>query len=216
MRKLLQVVAASVALAVVSTARAQALHHGYIWIEGPEEPLAPDSAYTLEVWGRWESPLFEQYSSAMAWFGMDILNARGSESVAEVSAVRFAFWASQFGQFDAIDGTHILGVESGQLNNVDSTPDGSPDRSNPIMLFRFDFTTEDGPIEIVEFRPANPGPYGGLAFYPYLGDSWAIAAPNDADTELHLTGWTSAVPSPGAVVGLVTLIGAGKRRRQWR
>lgn len=201
---------AGVLVACAQAASAQAVHHGYIWIEGPAEVLEAETTYTLEVWGRWESALFVEWTSAMAWFGIDVINTRGRSDVAVVSNVRFGLWALAYGSFDFIDGTNIIGVESGQLPGPDGTPDGSPDLSNPILLFQFDFTTEDGQMGVVEFAPANPGIMGGLAFYPYR-DGFTIVAPDDAGTELHLSGWTS-VPSPGAIVAMG--IGAMVSRRK--
>ncbi len=196
---------------IVAGAHAQAIHHGYIWIEGPESVLQANTTYTLEVWGRWESPLFVEHTSAMAWFAIDVLNTRGMSSVAAVSPPRFALWSLAYGEFDSIDGTNILGVQSGQLPGPDGTPDGNPDLNNPLLLFQFDITTAGGPIGVVEFAPANPGAMGGLAFYPYR-DGFAIAAPNDAETELHLTGWTS-VPSPGAIVAMSLGATVARRKR---
>jgi len=197
----------------ISLAGAQATHNGYIWIEGPEEVLQPNTTYALEVWGRWESPLFVEGYSAMAGFGIDIINAAGQSSVGSVDQVRFPSWSELFGQFSGVSGTDILGVSGGQLPRNPINPvEPNPNTDNPIMLFMFEMTTSNAVLAPIQFLPSNPSIHGGLSFYPSIDDFFSIVAPNDHDTALHLTGWTS-VPAPFSVVPMIGVLGMIRRRR---
>ena len=80
-----------------SSARAQDMHNGFIWIEGPDEVLEANSTYTLEVWGRIESPAFIQRDSAIAGFGIDIRNTAGRDQIDSISNIQIADWAAGFG-----------------------------------------------------------------------------------------------------------------------
>lgn len=197
-----------------TVACAQATHNGYIWIEGPDEFLAANTTYTLEVWGRVESPLYVDGQSMIAGFGIDILNTGGGPSVASVSNVRIDDWATNFGTIGIILGNDILGTSGGQLPSWVDPQEPPPPPLNPIRLFTFDFTTASGPLGEIGFSPANPNPNGGFSFYPHMLNGASIIIPNSPDTELHLEGWTSTVPSPGGVMALTVLGLNGRRRRE--
>ena len=198
----------------VSAAAGQAIHNAYIWIEGPDHVLAPNTTYTLEVWGRIESPVYVEGVSMVAGFGIDVLNLAGADSIASVSNVRIEFWAEQFGTLGIVAGYNVLGTSGGQLPFGIVFPPYPPDVRNPIPLFTFDFTTASGPLDEISFTAANPNINGGLFFYPNMWDGASIVAPNDTNTALHLSGWTSVVPAPGsAILGLVAVgYGLGRRR----
>ncbi len=200
-------------LAVAASAvSAEAIHHGYIWIEGPDEVLQANTTYTLEVWGRWESPLFVDGVSAMAGFWFDVINTAGSgTNVASVGNLQIAEWALGFSHFDGIDGTNLVGVAGGQLADLFGWGP-RVDRTHPIMLFEFDFTTSAGPVGPLAFSPMNPEPGIGLSFYLRSTAGEWIGAPNGTDSELHLVPWVY-VPSPNAVA-LIMLAGVQHARRR--
>jgi len=199
------------ALLLSASAAAQATHHGYIWVEGPDEALAPNTTYTLEVWGGVESPLFVHGTSMMAGFGIDILNTGGGDSVASVSNVRIAEWARAFGTTGSIQGNDIIGVSGGQMPQ--DFPMDPPELRNPIELFSFDLTTAGGPLGQISFAPANPHPFGGLSFYTHWWSGLMLIIPNQEGSELHFGGWTSTVPSPGSGLTLVLACISFRRSR---
>lgn len=193
------------ALLLSASAAAQATHNGFIWVEGPSEALAADTTYTLEVWARFESPLWVDGESMIAGFGIDILNVGGGSFVGGVSNVRIEDWAISFGIVGAIVGNDIVGISGGQLPSGWVDPQDPPPPPPAInRLFTFDFTTAAGPLGAISFSPAHPNPNGGLSFYPDGRHGASIIFPNTPGTQLHLDGWTSTVPSPS--LGLTLLL----------
>ena len=71
------------AAACAGGAFGQATHTATIWIEGPDEVL-PGTTFTLDVWGRFESPDFVEGVSAIAGFGLDVICTAGRDEVVEV------------------------------------------------------------------------------------------------------------------------------------
>jgi MYXO-CTERM domain-containing protein len=207
--------AAVVVAAVAGGALAQATDTATIWIEGPDEVL-PDSTYTLEVWGRWESPSFVDGVSAFAGFGIDMHVTEGREDISSVGGVQIAGWAAGFGNNGIIEVVDILGASGGQLANLFGILNPTIEMGNPLLLYSFEFTTETGPLTVLEFSPANPNPNGGLSFYPVSTDGASVIAPNDAGTELVLVPWRYEVPGPGGaavVLAAAGVIGTRRRRR---
>lgn len=200
------------ALVWPTCAQAQDLHNGFIWIEGPNEVLESNTTYTLEVWGRMESPAFITGDSAIAGFGIDIRNTAGADQIASISNVQIADWAAGFGTVGTILIIDLLNTSGGQLANLWGILNPNIDLSNPIPLFTFDFTTANVPIENLEFTPMDPNVNGGLSFYPDIEDGATIITPNDAETSLTLTPWTYQIPAPGTLVPLVLLGVIGRRR----
>lgn len=207
----------SAGILAISTASAgaQAIHHGFIWLEGPEGVLAPDTTYSIEAWARWESPIFIEGTSATGGFGFDVINTLGSGAcVASVGNIRIADWAAGFGSYDRIDGTDIIWISGGQIPDLFGWYP-QVDHRNPIPLFTFDFTTAGGRVGDFTFAPMNPGPWGGLTFYPVSTDGFSVIAPRDPGTELHLMSWSYVIPAPGpaGMIGVAGMLGAGRRRR---
>ncbi len=201
----------------VSAATGQAIHNAYIWIEGPNHVLAPNTTYTLEVWGRIESSAYVEGVSMMAGFGIDVLNLAGASSIASVSNVSIEIRAEQFGTLGLVIGHDVIGTSGGQLPLLFGIlPPYPPDVRNPIPLFQFDFTTGDGRLEHISFSAANPNVNGGMMFYPNRYDGASIIVPNDADTALHLSGWTSVIPAPGSAILGLAAVGYGVGRRRGR
>lgn len=203
-------------LGLTTVASAQATHHGYMWIEGPSEVLAPNTTYTLEVWARFESPAWVGGVSMIAGFGSDILNVGGGSFVSGVSNVRFEEWAVVFGNVGEIDGNDIIRISGGQrpggwVDPPDSPP--PPPEESLTRLYTFDFTTGTGPLGAISFAPANPNPNGGLSFYPAWTNGASMVFPNTPGTALHFDGWTSTVPSPGAIAAFITMTLISRRRR---
>ncbi len=201
--------------ALAASAGAQAVHHGYVWLEGPDGALEPDTTYTIEAWARWESPLFVQGLSAMGGFGVDVINTTGANTtVIAVENVRFPAWAAQYASLGGIIGTDLHGVSGGQGPSNPFNPVITDfDLSNPILLFTFDFTTADTGIDGIVFRPMHPNPNGGLSFYPSWAEGVTIVAPNHPDTGSHFSGWEYWVPSPGGGALAVGLCFIARRRR---
>lgn len=206
---------AGLAAVLCAQAAGQAVHHGYVWLEGPEGVLAPNTTYTMEAWGRWESPLFIDGFSAMAGFGFDVINTAGSGTqVASVSNVQFFLWDGLWGTQGTIVGTNITGISGGQIPNPGIVPIWPfMDLRNPIPLFTFTFITADAPIVHLGFEPMRPHPMGGLSFYPNATDGASIIAPNDEGTALHMIGWEYVVPSPSSWVAVGLMMLAGRRGR---
>lgn len=195
-------------------ASAQTIHHGFIWLEGPQGVLQPNTTDTVDGWARWESPIFIQGTSAVAGSGFDMICTLGSGTqIAGIGHVVFSEWALTFGRYDAIQGSSILRVSGGQV----PVPFGATPRMdlrNPIPMFTFEFTTGNGPVGDFSFAPMNPATLGGLSFYPVRTDGYQVVASNDPGTALHLTGWDYVVPAPaGAGVLAVGICALSRRRR---
>ena len=200
-----------VALLLSASAAAQATHTATIWIQGPDEVL-PNSTYTAEVWGSWDSPSFIDGVSAMAGFGIDVHPTQGIGNLASVSSATIASWAAGFGSPGYLLNLAIIAPSGGQIPNVFGLNPGI-EMGHPLMLYSFEFTTNDTPISVLEFSPMNPNLNGGLAFYPVSTNGASIVAPNDAGTQLNLVPWTYRVPAPGTVVPLCVGLVMLRRRR---
>lgn len=198
---------------LAGTAGAQATHQAEIYMIGPSEVMS-NTTYTVEAWGRWDSPLFVQDISAMAGFGIDAINTFGGDQIASVGNVQIAQWALGFGVPGDIIDLSVRGISGGQLANLFGFLNPFIDMRNPIMLFSFEFTTADVPITHIGFAPANPNPNGGLSFYPLSMDGASTIAPNHPDSSLTLTGWEYVVPSPAGMGVLAMGLGAWLRRRR--
>lgn len=198
---------------LAGTAGAQATHHAEIFMVGPSEVMR-NSTYTLEVWGRFDSPWFVEGTSAIAGFGIGMGATTGFEQLASISNVQIAPWAGGFGWPGIILGLAIVdgGVSGGQLANLFGFLNPNINMSNPILLYTVDFTTGDVPITHIGFAPQDPNVNGGLSFYPISTDGASIIAPNHPDSSLTLTGWEYFVPSPGA--GVLALAGPMVFRRR--
>jgi hypothetical protein len=194
------------AIVLASSAPAQDTHDGYIWIEGPDEVLESNSTYTLEVWGRWESPLWVDGVSAMFGFTTNIINDRGGQSVADVSNVILDPWINYLSFTGNISDNSIYGVNGGQLPPDFPQEPWDYERANPLRLFTFDFTTTSQTPGLISFMPSNPS-NGGMLFFPDTDDVSLIFAPFDENTALYLTGWTSTIPAPTTLWALG--LGAG-------
>jgi hypothetical protein len=200
----------AVVVGCAGSACAQATHDAFVWIEGPGA-VTPGSTFTLDVWGRFESPAFVDGVSAIAGFGMDVICTAGRDEVVSVDGPDgFGGIVLESG-FAA--GPDLLEVRGGQLANLFGILNPTIDLSQPMHLFSFEVTVGD--FTQLAFTPANPGPDGGLSFYPDSTDGGTIVAPNDADTTLTMVGWSYEVPGPGpggmAVVA-VAVVGRGRRR----
>lgn len=104
-------------------ASAQANHHGSIWLGGPRGVLRPNTTYTIEAWGMWDSPEFVPGVSAMAGFGVNVINTIGhGTAVAGVGKVQIAWWASVFGEIEATSGTDLIGISGGTVPPPIGTP----------------------------------------------------------------------------------------------
>jgi hypothetical protein len=189
-----------------SSALAQDAHDGFVWIEGPEEVLESNSTYTLEVWGRWESPLWVDGVSAMDGFEMDIFNVEGQQSVLSVSNVVLDPWVNWLSSSGNTSDNDIYGVGGGQLPPDFPQEPWDYERANPLRLFTFDFTTGSDTPGLISFTPDTPY-NGGLAFMPDPGNGGAIHAPVDSNTALYLDGWSSTIPAPTTLWALG--LGAG-------
>jgi hypothetical protein len=200
-----------IVLLIAGTAWGQTIHNGFIWIEGPDEVLESNTTYTLEIWGRIESPAFITGDSAIAGFGIDIRNTAGRNQIDSISNIQIADWAAGFGTDGIIQIIDLLNTSGGQLANLWGILNPNIDMRNPIPLFTFDFTTASGPVTNLEFTPADPNANGGLSFYPDNEDGASIVTPNDADSSLTLTPWTYQVPGPVSAAPLFLL--AMSRRR---
>jgi len=204
-------------LAILSTtwAHGQDIHNGYIWIEGPTEVLQPDTTYTLEVWSRWESPLWVDGVSAMFGFTTNIINDEGGQSVADVSNVILDPWINFLSYTGNISNNSIYGVSGGQIPPDFPQEPWDYERANPLRLFTFDFTTASQTPGLISFSPSNP--YNGvLAFMPDPGNVGAIHAPVDSNTALYLDGWTSTIPAPMSIGPLGLGAACVLRRRERR
>ncbi len=195
-------------------ASAQEIHNGFVWIEGPDEVLQPNSTYTLEVWGRWDSPAFIQDESAMAGFRFNIFNTVGRDQVDYMSNVQVSGWAAGFGaSAGEILIVDVLGVRGGQLANLFGILNPDINLNNPIPLFTFDITTANVPVTDIEFTPSVSDPDGGLLFYPDILDGATISAPDDPDTTLTITPWAYQIPNPMSTTPLFLLAMARRRHR---
>jgi hypothetical protein len=194
-----------IVLLIAGTAWGQTIHNGFIWIEGPDEVLESNTTYTLEIWGRIESPAFITGDSAIAGFGIDIRNTAGRDQIDSISNIQIADWAAGFGTDGTIQIIDLLNTSGGQLANLWGILNPNIDMRNPIPLFTFDFTTASGPVTNLEFTPVDPNVNGGLSFYPDNEDGASIITPNDADSSLTLTPWTYQVPGPGSLAPLLFL-----------
>lgn len=203
---------AAVMLVVLSActggALAQATHAATIWIAGPDEVLA-NSTFTLDVWGRFESPDFVDGVSAIAGFGMDVICTEGREQIVSVEGPgRFGGGITLESGFPV--GPDLIEVRGGQVPNLFGILNPFIDLSNPMHLFSFEVTVGD--ISHIAFDTMNASLEGGLSFYPDSTDGATIVAPNDAGTSLTFVGWEYVVPGPWTVAigGLAVL---GRRRR---
>lgn len=204
-------IAVLAAVVCAGGALAQATHTATIWIEGPDEVL-PDTTYTLEVWGEWDSPDFVEGVSAFAGFGIDVVPTAGREDIAQIGGVIIAGWAAGFGTDGVTLDLAIHQASGGQLANLFGILNPNIEMRNPLLLYSFEITTGGGPIEVLEYTPANPNLNGGLSFYPDSLDGASVIAPNGADTALVLVPWRYEVPGPGGVAVLV--IGLIRRRQR--
>ena len=203
------------ALVLAGTACAQTDHNGFIWIEGPDEVLESNSTYTLEVWGRFESPAFIAGESALAGFWFDIITTVGRDQIDYIWNIQVNGGYGGFGTGETIQiiGPDIFNASGGQLANLFGILNPNIITSNPVQLFTFDIVTASVPITDLEFTPMNPGINGGLSFYPDIEDGATINAPNDPNTSLTTKPWAYQIPSPISVAPLLLLAMA---RRRWR
>lgn len=179
--------------------------------------LGETCSYTVEVWGQVTGDAWVDGLSAMAGFGIDIMNTEGGFLIESISTSHIEGWAADFGVDGTVVGKDLVGTSGGQLANVFGFLNPDIDLSNPIRLFSFDVTMPTHIGGWIEFVPTNPNPNGGLSFYPDNEDGHSIIAPLHDGTTLTLTGARTRIvdsPSPGTL-GLLGF-GAvlhGRRRR---
>ncbi|MCL4222554.1 MAG: hypothetical protein KJZ65_14435 [Phycisphaerales bacterium] len=175
--------------------------------------LGVESTYEVEAWGRVTGDEWMYGVSAIAQFGIDVIQTGYAGMVSSVST------AYHWGGGIVLDnggtpiGPDLVGVRGGQLANLFGFLNPDIDLSNPILLFTFEVTL-NGEEGVSTYTPTNPAPQGGLSFYPDSTQGQSIVAPNDAGTTLTLFGATTSVlPAPGAAVLLGVSLVFGRRRR---
>lgn len=200
----------AIVAAAASTAAAQDFH---IWLNAPNSVLAGDT-YTIEVWGSVAGGSWVQGTSAIAGFGIDILNVEGAGIISALGPTVISPWAAGFGTNGTIVGADVIDTSGGQLANLFGFLNPNINMSNPIMLFKFDVTTMFGTSGWITYTPGNPNPNGGLSYYVISTDGASVIAPNDPGTTLTFAGIeTFVVPTP-ATLALLALGGLFISRRR--
>lgn len=177
------------------------------WVIGGE-------SFTVEVWGQISGGTWVDDTSAMAGFGVDVLNTGGAMFVNSIGGSVIAPWAAGFGTDGTISGIDLVGTSGGQLANLFGILNPGIDMSNPILLFTFDVHTLAGPQGLLTYTPGNPNPNGGLSFYPISTDGASVIAPNDVGTTLTFYGATIWVVPEPSTLALLAVGGAIMLRRR--
>ncbi len=193
-----------------STAAAQDFQ---IWLNAPNSVMAGDT-YTIEVWGGVSGGSWVTGTSAIAGFGVDVLNLGGADLIGLLGPTVIAPWAAGFGSNGIIVGADVVETSGGQLANLFGFLNPNINMSNPIMLFSIDVTTQVGTTGWITYAPGNPNPNGGLSYYVISTDGASVIAPNDPGTTLTFAGIeTLVIPAPATLV-LLALGGLCASRRR--